>query len=679
MADRIQQRRDTAARWAKYNPVLLEGEVGYVTDNPNQYKIGDGIHAWNELPLRGYTGTIVQDTGDDENAVMSQKAITNKLTKLEKIKGSFLSAYGILENSGVNVSDLQTLLLSIPEEDREPFATIQYRDFSNNPRIITYKSGQITDEIWGNVSNWRNVILDSDLEEIEKLMFDGFFINRDDVKTKGIYRSISSGATMSIIFVYENETVNPNKIFQSEIGQKYNKKGVFLRIREYDKQTQLWSEWETFDLEEMKNQIVTINKNIDWIKNDINIIGENIINANISFNGYISTSTGNISQNEKSFPNAKYSDLIPVVAGATYYLQGRPDGVGIVGYDSEGNKQIAIDGKTDYNAPLNGVIKITEGTENIRMTFTLSGGDYSQIMLSLGDEEKNFVPYSIKTVNEILTPRKNYVIRKESNKLNIYTHIKDFIYINWGVIRTNNEIDNVDYWRLSASYLCYFENGKFVDNLQILGFNENEFVFHIKGAEDSTGGYHGDEKFTQMGILIDGIYIDINDFPQNKYIEFENISYIEKSNMYDTLLNDDSVIAEHFKETKFHAGTYKTDNRVIFKKISVLDRTYGGLVCMHKNVGKYFLSDDFVIHEAVGDDSTTYPNSKRGIVKYYSEENNISAIVKSWIEYGYDESLLKLEIWDRTGDTKFYYRNEEDYDVVDGQDYMTSQEIKFFF
>lgn len=82
MADRIQQRRDTAARWSQYNPVLLEGEVGYVTDNPNQYKIGDGVHAWNDLPLRGYTGTITQDTGDDENAVMSQKAVSDKLSDI---------------------------------------------------------------------------------------------------------------------------------------------------------------------------------------------------------------------------------------------------------------------------------------------------------------------------------------------------------------------------------------------------------------------------------------------------------------------------------------------------------------------------------------------------------------------------------------------------------------------
>lgn len=118
MADRIQQRRDTAARWEQYNPVLLEGEVGYVTDNPNRYKIGDGIHAWNDLPLRGYTGTIVQDTGNDENAVMSQKATTDKFTELQNrldyfnptVSISPATTYTIntalqkLQKAGVNVS-----------------------------------------------------------------------------------------------------------------------------------------------------------------------------------------------------------------------------------------------------------------------------------------------------------------------------------------------------------------------------------------------------------------------------------------------------------------------------------------------------------------------------------------------------------------------------------------------
>lgn len=82
MADKIQFRRDTAARWSQYNPILLEGEIGYVTDNPNQYKIGDGEHAWNDLPLRGFTGTISQELGDDENAVVSQNAITKVVNQI---------------------------------------------------------------------------------------------------------------------------------------------------------------------------------------------------------------------------------------------------------------------------------------------------------------------------------------------------------------------------------------------------------------------------------------------------------------------------------------------------------------------------------------------------------------------------------------------------------------------
>lgn len=83
MADIIQFRRDTAERWMRFNPVLRDGELGIVTDNHNQFKIGDGMHAWNDLPLRGFNGNIVQETGEDESAVMSQKAVTENLSTLQ--------------------------------------------------------------------------------------------------------------------------------------------------------------------------------------------------------------------------------------------------------------------------------------------------------------------------------------------------------------------------------------------------------------------------------------------------------------------------------------------------------------------------------------------------------------------------------------------------------------------
>lgn len=48
MANRIQVRRDTAANWASVNPVLGQGEHGYVLDTGDT-KTGDGVTAWNSL------------------------------------------------------------------------------------------------------------------------------------------------------------------------------------------------------------------------------------------------------------------------------------------------------------------------------------------------------------------------------------------------------------------------------------------------------------------------------------------------------------------------------------------------------------------------------------------------------------------------------------------------------
>lgn len=76
---RIQESVYTKAEWEAANPVLLVGEKGFVSDDPNLFKLGDGVTPWNDLQWRGYTGTIAQVTGDNENAVMSQKVVTENL------------------------------------------------------------------------------------------------------------------------------------------------------------------------------------------------------------------------------------------------------------------------------------------------------------------------------------------------------------------------------------------------------------------------------------------------------------------------------------------------------------------------------------------------------------------------------------------------------------------------
>lgn len=82
MATIIQIRRDTTERWSEFNPMLLEGEVGYVMDI-GLFKIGDGVHRWNDLPYLAnggggneetLTGYTVCDTA--ANAAAKTVAIT---------------------------------------------------------------------------------------------------------------------------------------------------------------------------------------------------------------------------------------------------------------------------------------------------------------------------------------------------------------------------------------------------------------------------------------------------------------------------------------------------------------------------------------------------------------------------------------------------------------------------
>lgn len=76
---RMVQRQDTRAGWEAANPTLLKGELGVVSDDPNLYKVGDGVTSWKALPFRGFDGTLVHDMGTSPNAVMSQEAVTRAI------------------------------------------------------------------------------------------------------------------------------------------------------------------------------------------------------------------------------------------------------------------------------------------------------------------------------------------------------------------------------------------------------------------------------------------------------------------------------------------------------------------------------------------------------------------------------------------------------------------------
>lgn len=65
MAVQIQLRNDIAANWTSTNPVLAVGEMGVETDT-DQFKLGDGVTAWNSLGYGGIAGQAGVVQGETE-------------------------------------------------------------------------------------------------------------------------------------------------------------------------------------------------------------------------------------------------------------------------------------------------------------------------------------------------------------------------------------------------------------------------------------------------------------------------------------------------------------------------------------------------------------------------------------------------------------------------------------
>lgn len=117
MADRVLQRRDTAANWAAANPILMEGEIGIVTDGAKGYKIGDGVTRWNALEYPANPTSVVQELGDSEVAVMSQKAVQDEVYR-KFLSNKSISGYVTIDyNHIVSIVSTQITYKSSPDYD----------------------------------------------------------------------------------------------------------------------------------------------------------------------------------------------------------------------------------------------------------------------------------------------------------------------------------------------------------------------------------------------------------------------------------------------------------------------------------------------------------------------------------------------------------------------------------
>lgn len=231
--DRIITRHDTKAKWEEVNPVLMEGETGYVTDNPNQYKIGDGINAWNDLPLRGYTGTISQETGDDENAVISQKVVTEKLTELSSDIGT-ISVYFDSEYQQIElpftIKEGETIYLESEDGITELNCRTEGDLYSESPQLVT--SGSIAEKdinyvrcltILGSVNIYTDKSIKGRVLDLESKV-ESNVLNYEQFFVEG-YRTTEVGAQLSDL---KSEPSNSyyNALINVTQGEVYKIRGV---------------------------------------------------------------------------------------------------------------------------------------------------------------------------------------------------------------------------------------------------------------------------------------------------------------------------------------------------------------------------------------------------------------------------------------------------------------------
>ncbi len=159
MADRMQFRRDSAANWAAYNPILLEGELGFELDT-DQYKLGDGIHNWNALPYRGMP--CVQQIGQSTTTPMSQKAVTRELDKKsDNLNDDSEADLNIGDESGNVVAEFKGGHVKTKNFDsRNSFSTenIVHQTGQSTTDVMSQKA--VTDEL--NKDKSGSIVLDDD-------------------------------------------------------------------------------------------------------------------------------------------------------------------------------------------------------------------------------------------------------------------------------------------------------------------------------------------------------------------------------------------------------------------------------------------------------------------------------------------------------------------------------------
>lgn len=343
---RLKQRTDTQANWAANNPVLLEGELGLVTDDKNLYKVGDGVTAWNDLPFRGFDGTLVHETGDSDNAAMSQRGVTQALAELKE------SMVEKVPGKGLSTEDYTT-------EEKEKLAGLQ-----------NFNDAEIKDklaELSGKTYNFFSYTSEGNY---------AVFTDRIGFKLKAGAKIVNKGETLLIIAnnisLEARYDLQPNQelILDSDKGYiGVGKDGGLVAFEYYYEPLAMLNQQSFFELRETTSkEIKDVAKEFNTIFTSVNLIDP----SQVAYGTYIYQGQvfDNKSYNTTGYIRVQEGESYALVATEGYYSQARARFISF--FDAD--KVWVSDGATDLKE-----VVIPSNVAYIRVSYVTSLWEFAQI------------------------------------------------------------------------------------------------------------------------------------------------------------------------------------------------------------------------------------------------------------------------------------------------------------
>lgn len=257
--------------------------------------------------------------------------------------------------------------------------------------------------------------------------------------------------------------------------------------------------------------------------------------------------------------------------------------------------------------------------------------------------------------NTVTSP---YVVKKVSNTQFYIYRVCAGGMIRYKYHRNQNVSINLDTWQMGEIYLCDV-NGSPLKRISSDGY-DNEGVLSLKGESDFIGGIHGDEKFTDLCIFINGKQYTPENIPN---INAEEIRILVKSNI--THADTTNVCMTKTKQTTFDITGVHVNNRWKLLEDLSISRVRAILLSVDKTcVNKYYDSNVHTFPVDIPASGGTW-NDNNITDTYY--QGDISAHV--WCgERGGDKSMYNTEITDFESRMKSYFDCYVNYGAKSGEE-----------